>query len=97
MRVTVANIQNSTTWTDDIFLAYKYGSKEDASRAKKAFQNAVKADALHLKNIGAAQSFMSSLNPMGCEAIKYADGETLTLTAMQINKYYYFLMGEYLK
>ena len=63
----------------------------------KEWENAVKADALHLKNNGAAQSFMSSLNPMGCEAIKYADGETLTLTAMQINKYYYYLMREYLK
>ncbi|MDD6187535.1 MAG: glycosyltransferase [Oscillospiraceae bacterium] len=63
----------------------------------KEWENAVKADALHLKNIGAAQSFMSSLNPMGCKAIKYADGETLTLTAMQINKYYYRLMSEYLK
>ncbi|MBR5521009.1 MAG: glycosyltransferase [Oscillospiraceae bacterium] len=55
----------------------------------------VQADIGHLKNIGALKQFMKELKPLGSAPLEYnTDGEN-TLTAGQINSYYYYLVQKY--
>ena len=51
----------------------------------------VKADIRHLKNTGRLESFMQNLSPLGCRKLEYTPGKN-TLTAGQINSYYYYLV-----
>lgn len=52
----------------------------------------VRADIGHLKNIGALKQFLKDLKPLGEAKLEYnPDGEN-TLTAGQINSYYYWLV-----
>ncbi|MBQ8604021.1 MAG: glycosyltransferase [Oscillospiraceae bacterium] len=55
----------------------------------------VQADIGHLKNIGALKQFMADLKPLGEAELTYnPDGEN-TVTAGQINSYYYYLVKKY--
>jgi len=55
----------------------------------------VQADIGHLKNIGALKQFVKGLKPLGeAELIYNPDGEN-TITAGQINSYYYWLVKKY--
>lgn len=55
----------------------------------------VQADIGHLKNIGALKQFMKDLKPLGEKMLEYnPDGEN-TVTAGQINSYYYRLVKKY--
>lgn len=54
----------------------------------------VKADMRHLKNTGRLESFMQNLSPLGCRKLEYVPGKN-TVTAGQINSYYYYLVKLY--
>ena len=57
----------------------------------------VAADIGHLRNIGSLRQFLADLKPLGVEKLEYNPEGVNTLSAKQINNYYYWLVQEYSK
>lgn len=55
----------------------------------------VKNDVAHLRNLGRLDAFMAELKPLGEEKLAYDPAGSNTLTAKQINHYYYWLVKQY--
>ena len=58
----------------------------------KMMADTVLADARHLISNRSAESYLSRLNRLGAENIDYSEDDTLKLSAIQLHKYYYYLM-----
>jgi len=63
----------------------------------RQWEEYVKADINHLKNIGQLSQFLANLKPLDIAKLEYnPDGEN-KISARQINNYYYWLVEEYSK
>ncbi len=63
----------------------------------RKWEEFVAADIGHLKNIGRLPQFMADLKPLGVEKLEYNPDEINSISARQINNYYYWLVQEYAK
>lgn len=61
----------------------------------KQWETFVYQDIKHLKNIGKLGQFLKDIKPLGTKNIEYELDKTYTLTAMEINNYYYYLIKKY--
>lgn len=57
----------------------------------------VQNDVNHLRNIGQLNQFMADLKPLGVEKLEYNTDDINSISAKQINNYYYWLVNEYAK
>lgn len=63
----------------------------------QAWEKSVAGDIAHLRAIGQLDAFLQQLHPLGVQKLEYlADGMN-TLTAWQINNYYYYLVEQNLQ
>lgn len=63
----------------------------------KQWEKYVQNDINHLRNIGKLDDFLKNLKPLGKAKLIYHEDKENTLTALQINHYYYFLIEQYAK
>lgn len=59
------------------------------------WEQVVQSDVEHLRNIGQLDAFVNNLKPLGEERLTYNPAGENTLTAKQINYYYYWLVRHY--
>ena len=58
----------------------------------KKMADTVLSDARHLLATGSVERYLSRLNKLGSENIPYDEDDVLTLNAMQLHRYYHYLM-----